>query len=112
MLLFGLLIHDNGACRGYLSLECLSGGLKLVVVEGHVRPLIIVPLHEQVDGLAGPHEYGPKLGKLALDLAVYALQLAVGLGVLDARQYLPYAQLHQPLLKLRFPLFLASASLA
>ena len=76
------------------SLERLHGGLPFIAVGRHVRTLVVVPLHEPDNGIAGPHGYRPKLGNLALHPSVQPLQFAVGPEVAYARQYLTYLQSH------------------
>lgn len=85
-----------------------------------MRPVIIVSFHEsgerirlycgRVDrtGAARRPSHIEEEGQLALHLAVYALQFAVGLGAGRSSEYVPYAQYLQALLELGPPLLFFS----
>ena len=101
ILLPRLLVNNGLSIWGHLAHKRLGWRLLLVLVQRHVLPVIIVPLHEQIYEITLAHQYCLKLGQLAPDLPVQPLQLAVGLRVLNARQNLVDSQPDQPLLEIR-----------
>ena len=100
----------------HLVLERPGGRLLDVRVQGHVRPVIIVPFHEpfqrirlhfrRVDGAGGAGRpcHIKEQRQFSLYLAVHALYLAVCLGVGDPGEYVPYVQAFQVFFELGYAL--------